>query len=392
MSATYVATSPRVFRYDGSRQPVYYYRRVGKLIENGFWVRREVRRALGCNLQRAIAQAAKLDEEFEGMRRGESPRVNKDATVREFADLYLARVRDEWQLLSWPTIRAGLKAFTAYCGERILRHLTRADIEGFLARRKQAVRPATVNTNRGDIRRMLQIAVEMGYAEVNVADGVRPVSGGRLPARVPSSEEIARVLDHLRARGSWLYSLVVTLIATGARLSEALGLTWNRVSFKTGRLVLARRKVNDELELPLTGPLAATLNALWIGQGMSLTGPVFPDENGRVRDRKPVYAEFKRIAVRLGLPAMHLKGFRKVAATVVAERTGDIRAASATLGHSSVTTTERAYIGRQEAARAQGAAALGGYLEELTGKGQDGAPEAAYGASVGARKEARSPV
>jgi integrase len=359
-----VRITGRVYSRDAGGRKTYYWRRICRLFENGTWKSRDVRKAIGPNLQRALCEATEFDAQYEATLRGETPR--KDATVTQFVELYVAHIRDERRLLGWRTMRSNVTAFARHLGNQIMRRVTKIDVEGFLARRKQIVRPATVNSNRRDVRRMFVVAVEMGYADGNPAAGTKPVTGGKRAVRLPTSDEVSRILGYTKGRDHWLFPLVVLLIGTGARLSEVLRLTWDRVSFISGTVVLVRRKVSDEHVLPLEGIMAQELNGMWLKAGMPTGGPVIARKDGRPLTACGAYCVAKKVFTKLGLPWMNLGVFRRLAATVVAEATGGIRASQALLGHSSSQVTER-YLGRGEQARAQGIKATTGYLEGVYG-------------------------
>ena len=167
-------------------------------------------------------------------------------------------------------------------------------------------------------------------------------------------------------------------------MSEALGLTWDRVDWKTGTLTLVRRKVSDELTLPMAEPLSAALHGWWTAQGTPVVGPVIVRTNGKPPTASGAYLVGKRVFNKLGLPWMCWKVFRRLVATVAAETTGDMRVASQVLGHGSVTVTEK-YLGRGAEARARGVAAVGEYLRQVSGG--DGELVAAPAAGTRSRKE-----
>jgi len=177
--------------------------------------------------------------------------------------------------------------------------------------------------------------------------------------RLPTREEIQRLLGFLEANDRLLYGVVFALIFTAARLTEILTLDWVRVDCMNGRLTIVRRKVRDELTLDIAEPLRIHLESLWKAGNMPIRGLVFPNpQTGGLDDRSLIYRRFKKIADRLGLGWLTLKIFRKYAATLVQEATGNIRDAQMLLGHKDSHTTEMYLRGGNAAARVRAVKAL----------------------------------
>jgi integrase len=133
------------------------------------------------------------------------------------------------------------------------------------------------------------------------------------------------------------------------------------VDFTQAKLTLNRRKVNDELKVPMAGPLKEELFALWAEKGMPKEGYVFISEAGKPFSATRTLFAFKPVVARLGMAWMTLKVFRKFAATSIYEKTGDVRMVQMLLGHTSVQTTEL-YLGRGADARLRAVEALEGIM------------------------------
>ena len=361
-------------RLSGNGKRRYYYRRKHQFIENGIEVIKDVRVSLGSNLERAVQEARKRDEQHDSTANGE--RAKRDTTLQAFSDWYVAHARDERRLLGWKTIRGAVKALLAHFGDVPLRRITRPEMERFLNRRRGEVRAATANANLRDAKRMFNVAIDEGCLEVNPACRVKILRVERMPVRLPTSEEVGLLLDHLRFKGSWQYPLVMFLIGTGCRLGEALGLEWSDIDFTREVVNLRRRKVNDILPIPLKGPLKAGLWEMWVERGMPKTGRVLFNAEGKPLSRFTGLSAFKRASARVGMPWLTLKTFRKFAATTIVEKTGDIRQAQHLLGHTTIRTTEL-YLGRVSESRMRAADTMADLLTELSNGNCQKAPEGA---------------
>lgn len=351
-------------RPDSNGKIRYYWRARGRVFENGSWQDSDERHALGSNLERARALARQYDKAWEAKLKGE--KAQRDMSLEEFIGWYVGHVRDERKLYGWKTTVISLNWFLRQVGDKPLRGITRYDVETFIAVRRQAVRPTTIKSNLRDVKRMLTVAVERGYLDVNPALTVKLGPAKPLPVKLPSAEEVARLVLYLKAKEPDLYVLAVVLIGTGCRLGEALALDWADVDLARGTLVLRRRKVQDALAMELVGPLKDALWELWTALSMPMQGLMFAGKKGTRLSRHTTCGAFKRAAVAVGLPWLTLKTFRKLAATHVAESTGDTRVAQQLLGHASLQTTEL-YLGRGQKARTKGLETMAGFLDGVMG-------------------------
>jgi len=325
----------------------YYYRRLLPVVEDGKRKYRDIRRDLGRNLEVALTATKRLDEQVECSLCSE--RRPSISCLGEFHDWYVAYLRDGRKLLGWRTIIGHIRRFVEHTGPHVrLERITPLDVEYFLQVRRRCVGPWTVGGYLRSIRRMFNVAIRHGYLERNPTVGLRTEKPPIVEPRLPAMEDVRRLLEFLRARRPRIYSVVVALIHTGARLGEVLSLDWSRVDFSTGSLALVRRKVGDEHRLVMAKPLSEVLHALWIDAGMPKEGYVFLGKAGRVLNRHRAYLSFKGVVKTLGLPWLTLKTFRKLAATWVVQATHDVRAAQMLLGHSNLHTTEDYLGGKAE--------------------------------------------
>lgn len=369
-------------QHNGRR--TYTYRR--RIFDNRIGKMRDIRVALGPNLKRAQVKAHRLDADIAAQQRGEAPR--QDVTLGVAVAQYIKHIRDERKLLGWKTVASNLGLFVREISDRrILGTITRLEIEQFLQTRARQVRAMTVNTYLKDLKRLMTWAEDRKLVDEKPTQRIKPIPAKRLTIPLPSSEDLGRLLVHLKARGSWLYEYVVFSVATGARLSEVLRLDWNGVDIAHSRLILQRSKTADELAFDLVGTLKDVMWSLWTAQGMPAKGLVFGMADGRQRNGTVVKEVLRCQARRFNLGWISPRHFRRLAAQTTAERDG-ILAASALLGHASVSTTQN-YLGRNEEARRRGVDATASFLSELVPATAQG-PE--LGAAEGRKVSAGTPA
>ena len=321
----------------------YLYRRLLPVTRGGKKAYRDIKRALGGDIDKAMAETRRLDDYFEALLDGKKPKGA--ALMGEFLDWYVSYQKDERKLLGWQTPIGHLKRFVTRIGsDSRMDAVTRADVESFLHDLKGRISPTTIGGYHRSIRRMFNVAIQRGFLEKNPATGIR-VDKPRLPEpRLPSVEDVRLLLDYLKTHRPLVYPIVVTLVHTGARLGEVLTLDWSRVDFIEGTLTLVRRKVNDTHRLAMAKSLNEMLYALWMTAGMPKEGLVFLGRLDQIRNRNCLFRSFKKVVRKLGMPYLNLKTFRKLAATWAAQGTHDVRAAQMLLGHQNLRTTE-GYLG-----------------------------------------------
>lgn len=352
---------------NGEKGQYAYRRTVSKLFDKeGKPYTKDIRKRLGTNLYRALAKARELDEESDALERGETLLLS--TPIGEYAEWYFGYIEKEAVsryssrpgLLGWKTIRGNIRVFVGHIGANTpIGRINSLTIKNFLEKRKGQVEKSTVHGSLRDIRRMFNVAIAKGHLKANPCHGLTVEKGLDKEPRLPNREEIQRLLGFLEAKDPSMHGVILALIFTAARLTEILTLDWFKVDCMNGRMTLVRTKVNDELTLNMAEPLRKHLESLWNARNMPLRGLVFPNpETGQLDNRSLIYRRFKKVVGRLGLEWLTLKIFRKYAATLVQEATGNIRDAQMLLGHKDSKTTEIYLRGGNAAARVRAVKAL----------------------------------
>lgn len=170
-------------------------------------------------------------------------------------------------------------------------------------------------------------------------------------------------------RGDRLEGLFQVALALGLRQGEALGLTWQAVSFDVGTLSVrqtlqrirrewvfgAPKTAKSRRTIPLPGPVAAALREhrsrqleerlragpAWEGDAWG--DLVFPDELGRPLSGFHVLRRFRSLLDLAGLRPMRYHDLRHGAASLMAAQGVPARIAMELLGHSQISTTLTIY-------------------------------------------------
>jgi integrase len=181
---------------------------------------------------------------------------------------------------------------------------------------------------------------ELGWLEENPVLRVKMPStarNGRL--RFLSEEERERLLSACQASKSpYLYPLVVLALATGARWSELLSLTWDNVDLR-GRVVrFMDTKNGDHRAVPLSTKALEVLQALRPSGVVPIKGWVFPGSSGRHADPREAW-EFA--LQRAQVEDFRFHDLRHTAASYLAMNGASLLEIGHILGHRTAQMTRR---------------------------------------------------
>jgi integrase len=122
---------------------------------------------------------------------------------------------------------------------------------------------ATVNRYLAALSHAYSVAVkEWGWLEASPLRRVTKEVESRGRVRFLSDDERLRLLTECRrARNPYLYTVVVLALSTGARAGELLGLTWDTVDLRSGRLTFADTKNGERRAVTVSGHALELLEA-----------------------------------------------------------------------------------------------------------------------------------
>ncbi len=272
---------------------------------------------------------------------------------------YLAHLRVE-RALSRHTVDAYTSDLNYY-----VEHLTQQDIGNFCdvsettiqefiddLQSSQCKKPfsrSSVNRMLASIRGLHKFLVLEGIVHNNPAADIKPP---KMPQRLPKAISIAQMQRLIEAtmaeeevialRNRALFEL---LYGTGARVSEAVGLSIDDVDFNQATIRLFG-KGNKERILPLGRFAIDALNAYLVrsrpvlsrkGRG---TPALFLNKRGQTLSRQSAWETIQNVAQKVGLEGISPHTFRHSFATHLLQGGADVRIVQEMLGHSSVTTTQ----------------------------------------------------
>ncbi|MEY3091820.1 MAG: tyrosine recombinase XerD [Actinomycetota bacterium] len=274
---------------------------------------------------------------------------------------------DAEEYLSWLVAERGRSANTVaayrrdlagYCDwlrgrKKSVLDVTSADIDAFVAERRAEAAASSVARQLAAVRNFHRFLVAENRRR---DDPTADLDGVRVPAGIPkplSEEDVARLIgavmgDDAVARRD--RALLEFLYATGARISEACGLSLGDLDLEAG-LVRLYGKGSKERLVPV-GSCARQALEQWLGVGRPDLVParwkrrgdaeaVFLDRRGGRLSRQAAWAAVTRHGERAGLTG-HLSPhvLRHSCATHMLDHGADLRIVQEMLGHASISTTQ----------------------------------------------------
>jgi len=200
------------------------------------------------------------------------------------------------------------------------------------------------------VRGLHRFAVRDGLLDVDVARDLHPPAPPRRLPKAIGVEQVERLLDAAGFDGTPLAvrdrALLELLYATGARISEAVGLAVDDLDL-TARSVLLSGKGGKQRRVPVGSFAAAALEAYLVRTRPGLaakgrgTPALFLNARGGPLSRQSAWTVLRDAAEKAGLASgISPHTLRHSFATHLMEGGADVRVVQELLGHSSVTTTQ----------------------------------------------------
>ena len=252
-------------------------------------------------------------------------------------------------------------------GKKKLKALKLEDVEGlYRSMAASGLSPATVRYAHAVLRRALGQALVRGLVARNVAEGASLPRAGRKETEALTPEEARRFLR--AAKHDRLEAIYVLAVTCGLRQGELLGLRWEDVDLKAGRLTV-RRQVqrsrdgsgmiggptkNKKARTIRLGEVAiealkahrdaqaeevASAKGLWKDPGLVFASTIgTPLEPSNLVGRS-----FKPLLGWAGLPIVRFHDLRHACATLLLSEGVPVKVVQEVLGHSSVSVTMDVY-------------------------------------------------
>ncbi|BAS16598.1 tyrosine recombinase XerC [Arthrobacter sp. Hiyo8] len=265
-----------------------------------------------------------------------------------------------------------------------IREITTQRLDGFVKSLKANHGPSVAKSARVILSGMFGLAVRFGAATTNPVRDVGTIKMESKAARALSADELRGILDAMRSSqivlnpsnkvtprqtlsqyctAADLTDVVTMFAATGARISEVLGIRWQDIDF-TAKTVSITGKVNripgqgmirESFTKTAAGqrvlPLPEFAIAMLMGRQISAMGNVndvvFPSALGTLRDPSAVHKQWRTVRSCLKLDWVTSHTFRKTMATLLDAQGLSARVGADQLGHAQISMTQDVYMGRK---------------------------------------------
>jgi integrase/recombinase XerD len=264
---------------------------------------------------------------------------------------------------SLASYRRDLRRYVDYLAARGVTDLGRvgeAEVTGFLAHLREGddTHPALGASSAARavvaVRGLHRFLVDEGTAATDPARDVRPPSPPRRLPKAISVDEVTRILDAASLGDGPLplrdRALLEVLYATGARISEAVGLDVDDLDGAAGTVVL--RGKGDKQRIVPVGSFARAAVQAYLVRGRPVLAAqgtrdgrgvpaLFLNARGGRLSRQSAWAVLDHAVARAGVRAdVSPHTLRHSFATHLLDGGADVRVVQELLGHASVTTTQ----------------------------------------------------
>jgi len=218
---------------------------------------RRVREKVGPSKQEAaIVLAARLQD----IRQGRNPELRRIAPkpfpdmLEEFKERHVKNLRGA------KPYGVSLAVLERHFEKRTLQEITPGVVQEFIAARlAEGVSKATANRARACLSKMFSCAKAWGYfGGENPVTVVKPFKESSGRVRFLSADEAKALMTQA---GKRVKPIILTMLHTGGRVSEVLGLRWSDVDLERGVLYFDQKntKSGKQREIPISPELAAML-------------------------------------------------------------------------------------------------------------------------------------
>lgn len=193
---------------------------------------------------------------------------------------------------------------------------------------------------------------EWGWVEYNPVRKVRKEKERTGRLRYLSREELDRLLQTCKAaKNRYLYPAVLLALSTGMRHGEIMGLTWDRVDLKAGRITLERTKNGERRLVPLNGEALAAAREM--GKVRRLDSALLFLSHGDSATPIDLRKPWETALSVAGIENFRFHDLRHTAASYLAMSGADMLTIADVLGHKTLQMVKRyAHLSDQHKAEA----------------------------------------
>jgi len=297
----------------------------------------------------------------------------KPVLFKEWAKTYLELEAVKMLRTYQDRVEIVARQLVPFFGAKILSEIRPADVEAYRGKRIKRngtkASPQTINNDHIVLKHILNVAIRRGLLASNPAARVPMPNPQNERDRVLTEEEWERLYHVAKPH---LKPVLILAYQLGQRMSEVIGMTWDRVDLKRGFITLRSidTKTKTARQVPLTPDVRITLQGMAKVRSLH-SRHVFLYKGEPLRDFRTAFRTAMKEA---GVSGFRFHDLRHCAATNLRRAGVDTTTAMQIVGHTSPQMWKR-YNHIQEADLTQAANKLGKYLHENTRGTLDGTVE-----------------
>lgn len=220
---------------------------------------------------------------------------------------------------------------------RHINEITTWNIEKWKAKKKEKLKPASVNRELALLKHLFSKAVEWRKLKENPAKMVKRMKGEGKRLRYLMPDEVNSLLSNCDGL-LWglLKPLVTVTLHTGARQGELRNLKWSEVSLDMGFITLLDTKNGERRDVPMNETVRSTLEAL-----EKKSEFVFPSTVGRRITHARIHIAFHEALKRSGIEDFHFHDLRHSFASNLVMEGAELNDVRELMGHKDMEMTLR---------------------------------------------------
>ncbi|MEE1009025.1 MAG: site-specific integrase [Agathobacter sp.] len=289
--------------------------------------------------------------------------------------------------------------FMEYFGNKKLKDITTASINHFFATHKTMVKGEMKTLSPANAKRIYCILQSLfKFAVIQGCIKETPCRNVLLPKKSPleeqkqmhlTAEELPKFLELFTKEYSAFNTIILTLLHTGMRSGECLGLQWEDIDFEQRKIHIRHNLTDVAGKHFLTTPKSPTSirdlymndnlmallkkhkheqRKLQMALGSSFSHPemVFTSSTGNYKDRSSLNTSLKRFLKGTGFEYLTLHKLRHTNATLLLNNGIDLKIVSEHLGHADIHITANTYTAVLDSSRIKTANLMEQLLAEQT--------------------------
>ena len=224
---------------------------------------------------------------------------------------------------------------------------------------KEPSSPKTIKNVHGIISKALKDAIDQGLINTNVAERAK-VPRVEPQEIAPLTEEQQKAFFAAISKHKYK-NLYTTILFTGLREAEAIGLTWDCIDFKRGTMKVYRQlqkrtkaeggyqfaalKNDKRRVIKLSPYILALLQGIKTKQEEEGKDSIFifTNELGEHLSVDTIYGCYKRIVKKIGIPDARVHDLRHTFAVISIQEGDDLKTVQQNLGHATAAFTLNVY-------------------------------------------------